>query len=148
MRRVAEARGATAAVIVFGEIFGAGVQDMHYGQKGRAFRVFDISVDGKYLDVDELTAFVAEFTAEGVRAVPVIYRGPFSLARIQELTDGPTTVCDASEIKQPFKGREGIVIRPVAERFDERLGGSGRVILKSISVDYHERKNADRTEDH
>lgn len=137
---------AKAAVIVFGEIFGPGVQDMQYGQKGHAFRIFDISVDGIYLDYDEMRAFVEPFTESGVQTVPVLYRGPYSLAKMDELVDGPTTVCAAEDIREPFKGREGIVIKPVKERFDDILGG--RCVLKYISVDYHERKNKDKTEDH
>ena len=39
-----------------------------------------------------------------------------------------------------FKGREGMVIRPVKERHSEKLPQFGRVVLKSISVDYYERK--------
>jgi hypothetical protein len=39
-----------------------------------------------------------------------------------------------------FGGREGCVVAPVVERYDPALGGSGRVILKSISADYLARK--------
>jgi len=136
---------AESSVIVFGEIFGAGVQDMQYGQKGMSFRIFDISVDGKYIDPDSLLKYCERFEVE---TVPALYRGPFSLAKMDELVDGPTTICDPSEIKEPFKGREGIVIRPVNERYNFDLGGDGRVILKYISADYHERRNKNCTEDH
>jgi RNA ligase (TIGR02306 family) len=133
------------AVIVFGEIFGEGVQDMHYGQSGIAFRVFDISVDGKYLDYDLMLAYLGLYS---ISAVPVLYEGPFSMSKMDELVDGPTTVCDPKSIKQPFKGREGIVIRPVKERYNFDLGGSGRVVLKYISADYHARGNEKPTENH
>ena len=43
-------------------------------------------------------------------------------------------------------GREGCVVTPVVERYDPGLGGSGRVILKSISADYLARKGG--TDDH
>lgn len=130
-------------VIVFGEIFGRKVQDMQYGQDGYAFRVFDITVNGQYLDVAERNLVLAKFHVE---APPCIYQGPFSLQKMNELVDGPTLVCNPLKIKEPFKGREGIVIRPIKERFDPLLGG--RVILKYVSVDYHDRKNKDRSEDH
>lgn len=135
---------AKSAVIAFGEIFGAGIQDMTYGQAGLSFRIFDISVDGNYLDWEALEAFVSR--EPELSLVPVLYRGPFSMAKMQELVDGPTTLAKPEEIKQAFKGREGIVIKPVKERFDSAL--SGRTILKYVSVDYHDRKNADRSEDH
>ena len=130
-------------VIVFGEIFGAGIQDMQYGQKGISFRAFDISVNGDYLDYDEQVKLFDEF---GVEMVPVLYRGPFSMQKVEEIVDGPTTIVDSSEIKEKFKGREGVVIKPVVERVSGDL--NGRTVLKCISVDYHERKNKNKTEHH
>lgn len=129
-------------VILFGEIYGAGVQDMQYGQGGKHFRAFDISCNGAYMDCEEKLAILKK---HGVEAVPHIYHGPFSMEKVRELVDGPTLVCKSDEIKEAFKGREGIVIRPAKERENPSIG---RVILKYISVDYHERKNAGRTEDH
>lgn len=137
---------AKSSVIVFGEIFGAGVQDMQYGQNGRAFRVFDISVDGNYLDYDKMMKHAEPYIENGVQVVPLLYRGPYSTQKMTELVDGPTTVCKAEDIKEPFKGREGIVIKPIKERFDSILGG--RTVLKYVSVDYHDRKNKNKTEDH
>lgn len=139
-------KGAGSAIIVFGEIFGAGVQDMQYGQKGKSFRIFDISVDGNYLNWSEVEHFVNRYAESGLSLVPILYKGPFSMEKVNELVDGPTTICTAEDIKEPFKGREGIVIKPTTERFDGVLGG--RAILKYISVDYHERKNKNATEDH
>jgi RNA ligase (TIGR02306 family) len=142
--QVGEIEKAKSAIICFGEIFGAGVQDMQYGQKGKSFRIFDISVDGNYLDWKKLKGYVEADSA--LQLVPILYQGPFSMNKMNELVDGPTTVCKAEDIKEPFKGREGIVIKPVKERFDPILGG--RTILKYVSVDYHERKNKNKTEDH
>jgi RNA ligase (TIGR02306 family) len=129
-------------VIIFGEIFGPGIQDMHYGQGTKAFRAFDIAIDGRYMDCDNKSAILQK---HNIPQVPFIYRGPFSMEKMDELVDGPTMVCESGDIKQPFKGREGIVIRPAKERYDENIG---RVILKCVSVDYHERKNKNATEDH
>lgn len=135
---------AKASVILFGEIFGAGVQDMQYGQKGIAFRVFDISVDGNYLSYEKKKAYLDRF---GVPMVPILYEGSYSLAKMDELVDGPTTICTAEQIKESFKGREGIVITPKEERYD-RDNLQGRTILKYISADYHDRRNKNRSEDH
>ena len=139
---------AKMSVVVFGEIFGPGIQDMHYGQKGLAYRIFDIAVDGKYLNWDKTVEYVNLYNEFDIQTVPILYRGPFSMKKMNELVDGPTTLVNSDKIQQAFKGREGIVIKPVVERFDQKLSGSGRVILKYMSVDYHERKNSDRTEDH
>lgn len=124
------------SVVLFGEIYGPGVQDMHYGLVKPAFRAFDIAVDGNYLDHDVKAAWLTEY---GIDRVPFIYRGPFSIAAVEALTDGPTEMCEPDKAGK-FKGREGVVIRPVVERYSKDLPHFGRVILKSISVDYHERK--------
>lgn len=149
LQEVKETEKASTSVIIFGEIFGPGVQDMHYGQKGLSYRIFDIAVDGRYLDWDVMDSYVIGHQDWDVSLVPVLYRGPFSMKKMEELVDGPTTVVSIDQIKENFKGREGIVIKPVAERHDYTLGNSGsRVALKYVSVDYHDRNNPDRTEDH
>jgi RNA ligase (TIGR02306 family) len=124
-------------VVVYGEIYGPGIQDMAYGVKTAAYRAFDIAVNGKYLDFD---VKVELFKKHGIDMVPILYRGPFSMDVLTQHTDGTTTVCSAEENTSKFKGREGVVVTPVKERYSELLPNFGRVILKSISVDYHERK--------
>ena len=43
--------------ILFGEVYGSKVQDLHYGCRGRfGFRAFDILADGKYMDADAFFA--------------------------------------------------------------------------------------------
>jgi RNA ligase (TIGR02306 family) len=123
-------------VIVFGEIFGPGIQDMDYGlPRAGGYRVFDISVDGTYLDWIDLEAECREC---GVELVPLLYNGPWSPDLIERFTYGPTTVCDPIQVKGKFKDREGIVITPLKERYTAILGG--RVILKSVSADFAARK--------
>lgn len=119
---------------IFGEVYG--VQDLHYGlQKGQVgLRVFDIMENGIYYNVLE---FEACCELHQLATVPVLYRGPFSKEVVDSFTMGETQVGTDGSI------REGIVIRPVVERFDMRLG---RVILKSISPDYLTRKNKNATE--
>lgn len=119
-----------AGIVVFGEFFGEGVQSMQYGRQGKDFRVFDIAVNGTYLDWDIKESLCQRFD---VPMVPILYRGPFSIVEMEKHTDGPTTMCEADKAGK-FKGREGIVITPVKERFSPVLGD--RAILKSVSVDY------------
>ena len=54
--------------------------------------------------------------------VPVLYEGPFDMARLAERTDGRTSL-KADHI------REGVVVRPQEERESD---GLGRVVLKSV----------------
>ena len=129
---------AKAGVVLFGELYGT--QDMKYGlRNARGFRAFDLAVNGRYLDYDVKVALCGRF---GVETVPVLYRGPFRDALVEQHTDGPTTMC-APEEAGGFAGREGIVVTPAVQRIDERMiptSTNGRVIFKSISADYLARK--------
>ncbi len=129
---------AVRSAVIYGEIFGSGVQDLAYGLVNgkRGFRVFDIAVSGEYLDYDEKARICGRFR---LAMVPCLYRGPFSRAVVEQLTDGPTTICDPKHAGR-FQGREGIVVTPVKERFSDVL--AGRCILKSVSADYLDRKDA------
>ena len=118
-----------ADAVLFGEVFGPKVQDMSYGRPAPDFRAFDASAGGRYLDHADLTARLAE---AGVPQAPVLYEGPFSPSVVAAHTDGPTTLCDASQAGR-FAGREGVVVRPPTESFDPQIG---RRILKSVSADY------------
>ena len=126
-------------VILFGELFGPGVQDLDYGiAVGEiGWRCYDISINGRYIDYAEL---VVNCLSHGVQLVPVLYVGQFSAASVEELTNGPTTVVDSTTVKSKFQGREGVVITPLKEVYSDYLGG--RLILKSVSADYRDRKGA------
>ena len=63
--------------------------------------MFDIAVNGEYLDYDKKARLCDRF---GLAMVPCLYRGPFSRAVLEQLTDGPTTVCDP---KTPGDSRAG-----------------------------------------
>lgn len=125
------------SIMLYGEMFGATIQDMTYGLKNDlAFRAFDISINNLYLDYDVKVELFNKFN---VKMVPILYRGPMSAAKVAEYTSGPTTICKPEEAGK-FKGREGIVISPVKEVvFCPNI--RGRKILKSVSVDYLTRKN-------
>lgn len=123
-------------VILFGEIYGPGVQDMQYGETEKKFRAFDCSINGKYLDKTILWQICEEY---GVETVPLLYEGPFSKEAVAEHTDGKSTF----PVTGKFKGREGIVITPLTERLDHR---GNRVIAKSVSVDYLNRRGAEDNE--
>jgi len=126
-------------VIIYGEIFGPGVQDLDYGvQGGRiGFRVFDIAINGRYMDWETLHTTCIGY---GMQLVPLIYLGPFDPECLEEWTNGPSLmVDDADRIKARFKGREGCVLTPLDEAYHEDVG---RVVLKSVSADYLDRKGA------
>ena len=103
---------------LFGEIYGTGVQDLGYGRRKneRGYALFDVRIgdaaNGRYLNPEELQEFAS---AIGLPAVPVLYRGPHSQAAMEEHLRGRDTFSGSH-------AREGIVITPVQERDDWRLG--------------------------
>ncbi len=136
-RAFADVLAADRPVFVLGEVFGAGVQDLHYGSEAGAprFRVFDVYVglpgQGEYLGDEALSAACERL---GCSRVPVLYRGPHSRAQMLAHTSGEETVTGARAHM-----REGIVVRPRIERRGD-AHGLGRVQLKSISERYLLRK--------
>lgn len=115
---------ANPGVFLFAEIFGW-VQDLKYGTNPGELmvRTFDVDDGVSFWDADR---FMDTFTAE--QRVPVIYRGPYSTEAVLAHMNGQSTL--AKHV------REGIVIRPIKERFDYRLG---RACLKAVSPEYLER---------
>lgn len=121
-------------VVLFGEVYGRSIQSLSYGiEKGKGFgyRAFDLMMNGKYLDYDEFASLCTGF---GVEMVPVIYRGPFYFEKIKEVADGQSIMPNANHC------REGVVVKPVHERTDPKLG---RVVLKYIGTEYSLGKHSD-----
>lgn len=122
-----------APVFVLGELAGTGVQDLGYGQDGGepTFRAFAMAHgrDGFVNDAD----LDGGLGALELTRVPVLYRGPFSMAALAEHTSGKETVSGRA-----MHIREGVVVTPVVERRDPRIG---RVMLRSISAAYLGHKN-------
>ncbi len=119
-----------------GEIFGTGVQDLTYGLKTSEFRVFDIydgqPERGRYLKPYEVKLTINRMLLP-FKAVPSLYEGVLTWDIIRELTDGKDNITGSNI-------REGIVIRTLDEELvNDKIG---RVILKSVSDDYLNRKNA------
>ena len=122
------------AMYFFGEVCGPKVQDLVYGLSVPRFHVFDLRLDGGYAPWDEVTAAAGR---AGIPTVPELWRGPWSPSLLAEHTDGQSTLAKHH--------REGIVVRPVATRYDTGIDhpsgrGPGRVILKSVSARHLLRK--------
>lgn len=115
-------------IVFFGEIFGKGVQDLNYNVQKPELRIFDIWIDGMYLNFHDL---VDSLNETGLKMVPVVYVGGFTQEALERETKGTTTINGAHM-------REGVVIKPMEERENS---WTGRTILKSISEDYLLRKN-------
>lgn len=120
---------------VFGETFGAGVQDLTYGAKATekpGFLVFDIAVrpdNGDvpfWLDTDVVRQLAVDF---GIGMVPELYRGPYSEAAIEAAATGKETISG-----KELHIREGVVVRPLREGYSAVTGG--RKIGKWVSEAY------------
>lgn len=131
--RLAERLGARR-VGIFGEVYGAGVQDLPYGADGRreslGYAVFDVSaeIDGEVRWLDAAALLEGELPL-----VPRLYEGPYAIDRVLETASGRETVSGRG-----LHLREGVVIRPAAERHSPVTGG--RAIAKAVSPAYLTRK--------
>jgi RNA ligase (TIGR02306 family) len=131
--RLAEQLGARR-VGVFGEVYGAGVQDLSYGADGRretlGYAVFDVSaeIDGEVRWLDAAALLTGELPL-----VPRLYEGPYDIDRVLAVASGRETVSGRG-----LHLREGVVIRPAAERYSAVTGG--RAIAKAVSPAYLTRK--------
>ncbi|MFJ8635337.1 RNA ligase (ATP) [Streptomyces sp. NPDC093568] len=131
--RLAERLGARR-VGIFGEVFGAGVQDLTYGADGRreslGYAAFDVSaeIDGQVGWLDAAQVLEGELPL-----VPRLFEGPFDIERVLEVATGRETVSG-----RELHLREGVVIRPAVERYSPVTGG--RAIAKAVSPAYLTRK--------
>ncbi|GAA2509314.1 RNA ligase (ATP) [Actinocorallia cavernae] len=118
---------------VFGEVYGAGVQDLTYGADGRreslGYAVFDVSAEiggtVRWLDTAVLDGELP--------VVPQLYEGPYDIDRVLSVASGRETVSG-----RELHLREGVVIRPAGERYSAVTGG--RAIAKAVSPAYLTRK--------
>lgn len=130
--RLAERLGARR-IGVFGEVYGAGVQDLTYGADGRretlGYAVFDVSAEiggsVRWLDTGVLDGELP--------VVPRLYEGPYDIDRVLSVASGRETVSGRG-----LHLREGVVIRPATERYSAVTGG--RAIAKAVSPAYLTRK--------
>lgn len=115
-------------VTIVGEVFGKGIQNFDYGLNTIAFRCFDLYEGyrgiGKYVDDSELDNFCEK---SGIPRVPVVYRGVYSFELLDKLANDKETEFDCKHV------REGVIVKPVKERYAENLG---RVALKHRSIAY------------
>jgi RNA ligase (TIGR02306 family) len=123
------------SVVIYGEMIGSGVQGNYYKLKQREVRVFDIKVDGKWLDKKEMYLKLASYNTDKdiqINTAPIIYNGLLGeylgTQTVKEVSNGPTLMDKSGRL------REGVVITPAEETFSYDL--SGRLIIKQRSPMY------------
>lgn len=132
---------------VYGEVYGQ-VQDLKYGTARGEYRVavFDILHQGRWVNAEDARDFqpnpwgppastlpwVPTFNAgEWTAQSATVYVGiPFDFDMLLRLAEGPSLIPGADHV------REGIVVKPMTERWHPRCG---RVNLKIIANGYLER---------
>lgn len=118
----------THSVMAFGEIYGSKVTSMDYGTYGSdGYVLYDISVDGVYLDRAEFAKSAKAFSIE---TAPVLYEGIYSSDIADQVSHGNTSLSEPNRIRSANKGREGAIIIPMIEQ--KFIDGS-RMILQSTS---------------
>jgi RNA ligase (TIGR02306 family) len=132
-------RGAQS-VVFYGEIFGHkvpnGAPSMRYGRGNQEWRLFDVTIDLDYIDVEEMLALAAVYN---LPTVPVLYHGPFSADIMKQYANMNTVLMD----KNPHIS-EGIVIKPAKERrYDDN---NRRLVLKYKSEAYEVLKSKGKAE--
>ena len=115
-------------VVFYGEVFGQ-VQDLKYG-RDLDVAFFD-SMPLQTRRYDDVDVFMMRCAELRLPHVPILYQGAWDKQSVLSLAEGMSIL--ASHV------REGFVVRPMRERFDERVG---RVILKYVGEGYLTRKSS------
>jgi RNA ligase (TIGR02306 family) len=108
-----------ARVALYGEVYGAGVQDLHYGETRKdtpGFAVFDIAIDEgsgrSWLSQGQLREVCVDFN---LTLAPVLYEGKYDYDTLTALAEGNTSLGGATNL------REGLVVRAVPERVSDAV---------------------------
>ena len=116
----------TYGEVLYAEIFGGGIQKNYtYGCKQDEHKmvVVDVKIKGNYLDYRPLIEWCDR---KCLRYPPILYIGTWDQEGIDYVVEGPSVLCDSQPV------REGLVVRPVEEKFFH----GGRVIFKYLNPDY------------
>ena len=109
--------------ILYGELFGPGIQKYTYGATQLSYVAFDLMINGAYLDYSQFYDLCDLFA---VPKVPLIAVMDYSLKFVKDLSSGPSLLGGAHN-------REGVVVRPQKERVHPKYG---RFIMKYVSDEF------------
>lgn len=124
-------------VVLYGEIYGPGIQSMTYGvpEGELGYRAFDLKIDGKFMRFSEMCLLLKQYGVPTVECDGCI---SYSLENVARYSSKRSLMPNTNHI------REGVVVRPLAERNDPR---HGRAIMKYINDDYLFANQSDFTEE-
>jgi len=117
-------------IVIYGEMIGPGIQGNYYGLKAHEVRIFDIWIDGNFLNGKDFLDVVKY--REGLKTVPMISTSITLSEWLRNRSIKEASTGDS--ILAPGKLREGIVIRPMLDEMrNEKIG---RLIVKQRSPEY------------
>lgn len=124
--------------VVYGEAYGGKQQgeSKRYGTELK-FVAFDVLTNGMWLNVPAAEGLVRDLGLEFVH----YERGPGVLSWLNTQRDAPSVQSVRNGITEPM-GREGIVIRPIVDRVDQR---GNRLIAKHKTAEFSETKSKRET---
>jgi len=125
------------SIVAYGELIGPKIQKNPYGLAERELRIFDILVNGSFVDYQQFQKMIRisnrharVFRPEQTLVAPRIYHGDLHRFVGMLPLDGLAT---GASLLNPEKMREGIIIKPLIEQTDLKLG---RVIFKLKSPEF------------
>lgn len=119
-------KGTSFPIALQGELIGQGIQKNPYKLEGLEFRVFNVSIDYKFLNMKEFIYFCE---TNGLKTVPIL-KESYMLA---DTVDSILELAKGKSVLNPKMNREGLVFRPVIEDTDDKLG---RLSFKAINNDF------------
>jgi hypothetical protein len=118
-------------VVFRGELIGPSIQDNIYHMTEQKILLFDIQVNGRYVNPDMFVALTKEFN---IATVPVIVYD----VTLQNWLGTYDVIAAANGTSKLYNTlREGIVIKPMVEEYSKELGG--RLIIKHRDDEYLEK---------
>lgn len=121
-------------VTLLGEIYGKGIQDLHYGTSEPKFAAFSLS-SGPGEGTPYIYTYMKARLGKDIPTVPLLYVGLYTKEKVLELTSGRDSISNTHI-------REGVVVTHYPTYRD--LNGElkeGITRLKSVSPEYLLRKN-------
>lgn len=86
--------------VIYGEIVGSGIQRGYgYGEKRHTLFAFDIKINCQFIQYHAV-----EWLFCSIPRVPILYVGPYTVSKLDELASGPSKL-------DPSVEREGVVVR-------------------------------------
>lgn len=110
---------ANHGLVLYGEVYGPGIQDLTYGLSKPSACFFDIydTKTGRWYDPYDFLLWCNKYR---LQTAPTLHWGPFNLEKAVAMAEGESVLC-------PGQVREGIVVKPQTERWNMDIG---RVFLK------------------